>query len=58
MLKFYKIFILANSIYSSSAFCPDKCICDDDNLETSCIETNLEVKYTYSDILLIYHFFR
>jgi len=28
---------------SALSFCPYKCICDDENLETSCIETSLEV---------------
>ena len=39
----YKVIILYLFITSASAFCPDNCICDDDNLETTCIETNLEV---------------
>merc|ERR1712013_359515 len=37
------IFLLFNFITISTAFCPDKCSCDDDNLETTCVETNLEV---------------
>ena len=45
----YKVIILYIFITSASAFCPDNCICDDDNLETTCIETNLEVNVFIDD---------
>ena len=51
MVKLYKLFILANIIHSSSAFCPDQCICNNDSLETSCIETNLEVNKLHVYVL-------
>ena len=50
------IFLLFNFITISTAFCPDKCSCDDDNLETTCIETNLEVRVFEFEYLIICDF--
>ena len=52
------IFLLLDFITISTAFCPDKCICDDDNLETTCVETNLEVRVFKFDYLIICNFSR
>ena len=45
MNNVYQIIIFLPFMTGSSAFCPDKCSCDDDTLETTCIETKLEVTY-------------
>ena len=44
MMKHLNAVVLLNYISGSFSFCPYKCICDDESLETSCIETNLEVR--------------
>ena len=34
---------------SVRAFCPPKCVCDNDQLQVTCYQTQLEVRYCFSD---------
>ena len=57
MNNVFKIISLLLLIIQSSAFCPDQCICKDDNLETTCIKTDLEVN-TYVHISYTVYLFK
>ena len=58
MNDIYKTIPLLLFINSLTAFCPDKCICDDDTLETTCIETKLEVTICIHNLYLFSIYFR
>ena len=50
------IFILS-SISQSEAFCPHKCVCDNEQLQVTCFQTKLEVRisilFRYSGLLTL-----
>ena len=56
MNDIYKTIPLLLFINSLTAFCPDKCSCDDNTLETTCIETKLEVTICIHNLYIYFLF--
>ena len=53
MGEIVRLIAILSSLPLSLSFCPAKCVCDNDRLEASCIDTSLEVRINKTSLYAI-----